>query len=69
MSSARTYSHNYVYHRGIEIAYQDFLEYNTQLTILIENLGLSCPMFDFVKDFMETKVSDAKSVLKEVTDT
>jgi geranylgeranyl diphosphate synthase type II len=69
VSDSGHFSHNYVYHRGIEIAYQDFLEYNTQLTILIENLGLSCPMFDFVKDFMETKVSDAKSVLKEVADT
>ncbi len=63
------FSHNYVYHRGIDVSYQDFLEYNAKLTVLIENLGLCCPMFDYLQGFMDIKVSDAKSTLKDTTDT
>nr|QBK87105.1 MAG: polyprenyl synthetase [Marseillevirus LCMAC201] len=63
--SSEHFSHNYVYHRGIDTAYKEYLEYQEQMTEGIIKLGLSCPMFDYVKIFMDNKVLEARKVLKE----
>ncbi len=67
VSDSDHFSHNYVYHRGIDLAYEEYLEYQDEMTKKIIELGLSCPMFDYVKTFMNKKILNAKNTLKEAS--
>ena len=63
VSESDHFSHNYVFHRGIDTAYEEYLGYQEELTKSIIELDLSCPMFDFVKSFMNKKIVEAKEAL------
>ncbi len=55
------FSHNYVYHRGIDIAYSEFLEYHQQLDNIIHELGIGCMVLEYVLNMMKEKVLEAKN--------
>lgn len=61
---AAHFSHNYVYHRGIDQAATDFLVYKSELGVLINKLNLQCPVFDYIQNFMETSIMVEKQKLK-----
>ena len=64
VSESDHFSHNYVYHRGIDTAYKEYFEYQEKMTEKITELGLSCPMFDYLNSFMNKKILKAKKSLK-----
>jgi len=57
------FSHNYVYHCGIEESYSHYEQYSNELKEIINNLDLNCPIFDYILKFMNDGIIKAKNKL------
>lgn len=62
------FSHNYVYHRGLLTAMNEYEEYRQGLLNIINDLDLDCPVFNYIISYMDAKIADAVSTLKESVD-
>jgi len=53
----KQYSHNYVYHCGYNVAYKNFISYQEEIKVIIKELKIECPVFDYILNYMNDNVS------------
>jgi len=58
------FSHNYIYHCGLEEAYADYLYHSNTLQEKLTDLNLMTPIFSYILDFMHSAIIKAKKDLQ-----